>query len=87
MFSISYLLSGNPLPPFVSFFFCALAYLFLQVGNSPLHVAIYTKSLDAAAALHALGHLDCSVTNLKGDTPMALVEFKDHEPFRAIVCR
>jgi hypothetical protein len=57
------------------------------VGDSPLHVAIYTNQLEAAASLRALDNLDCGATNLRGDSAMALVEKPEHEQFRAIVRR
>jgi ankyrin repeat protein len=55
------------------------------VGDSPLHVAIYTDQLEAAAKLREMGQLDCNATNLKGDSPMSLVMKAEHGRLNAIV--
>jgi ankyrin repeat protein len=57
------------------------------VGDSPLHVAIYTNQLEAAAKLREMDHVDCNATNLKGDSPMSLVLQAEHVKFNAIVRR
>jgi len=57
------------------------------VGDSPLHVAIYTNQLEAAATLREMEQLDCNATNLQGDSPMSLVMKDEHVKFNAIVRR
>jgi len=44
------------------------------VGDTALHVVLYTDQRAMVEKVAALGHLDCGRTNLRGDTAITLVE-------------